>query len=313
MSWLSDLGKTLEQAATTVGDTVTKVVTKDIPRVVTEDIPQIVTKEIPRIVTEDIPVVITKEIPEFFVEDIPEFVGEVVDGPDRDKKDPTLPKRRKDIAALRKRFEDRKEAFFKERALLSETRRNYEVLMETFLDSNIQEAPPAHISERSWEMPGASASTAPEAVENSVRYLLGFVSFSLTEHAWHNKDNRQEHNYLNRQEAALKPVIKQLSKAIAEMNEERADLNAGISEIHERLKAAGLEPNVAGVSELTLIDAEHKARQSLAQRMLGDGTAPQDIAFVTSLSLEEIASLSPQEATLLNDDQAKAVFAATSV
>lgn len=296
MSRLSDFGKTLEKAATTVGDTVARVFTKDIPRAVTEDIPHVV----------------TKEIPEFFVEGIPEFVGEVVDGPDRDKKDPSLPKRRKEIAALRKNFEERKETFFKTRAHLTETRRNYETLMESFLDGAVQAAPPTYISEREWEMPGAPASTAPEAVENSVRYILGFVTFELTEHAWHNKDNRQEHDYLNRQQAALAPVIKQISKAISDMDDERLDLMAAISEIKETLKAAGLEPNTQGVSELGLQQAEHEARKALAQKMLGDSATPGDIAFVTGLSLEEIAALAPQKAAMLNDDEAKAILTATA-
>ena len=304
MSWLAEFGKTLEKAATTVGDTVTKVVTKDIPRVVTEDIP--------RVVTEDVPDVVTKKIPEFFVEDIPEFVGEVVDGPDRDKKDPSLPRRRKEIAALRKNFEARKEAFFKARARLSETRRNYETLMETFLDDAVHATPPTYISEREWEMPGAPASTAPEAVENSVRYILGFVTFELTEHAWHNKDNRQEHDYLNRQAAALNPVIKQINKAIAEMDDERTELAAAILEIKAKLNAAGLEASSQGVSELALIEAEHEARKTLAQKMLGDAAMHGDIAFVTGLSLEEIAALTPQKTAMLNDAEAEAILIATA-
>lgn len=302
MSWLADFGKKVEKAATTVGDTVARVVTKDIPRVVTE--------EIPRVVTEDIPQVVTKEIPEFFVEDIPEFVGEVVEGPDRDKKDPSLPRRRKEIAALRKNFETRKEVFFKTRAHLAETRRNYEILMETFLDDDVQAAPPAHISEREWETPGAPASTAPEAVENSVRYILGFVTLELTEHAWHNKDNRQEHDYLNRQQAALTPVIKQISKAVSDMDKERLDLMAAIIEIEATLKAAGFEANSQGVSELGLQQAEHEARKALAQKMLGDSATLSDIAFVTGLSLEEIAVLAPQKTAMLNDAEAKAILTA---
>jgi len=304
MSWLAEFSKTLETTAKTVGEGFAKVVTKDIPH--------IVTKDIPRVVTDDIPHVVTKEIPEFFVEDIPEFVGEVVDGPDRDKKDPTLPKRRKEVAALRSDFERCKEEFFKTRACLSETRRDYETLMETFLDGNVHGAPPIHISEREWEVPGAPASTAPEAVENSVRYILGFVTFELTEHAWHNKDNRQEHDYLNRQQAALKPVIKQIKNAIADMNDERTELAAATVDIKARLKAAGLAANTQGISVLALQKAEHEARKALAQKMLGDSATPGDIAFVTGLSLEEIAALVPQKAAMLNDDEAKAILTAAA-
>jgi len=292
MSWLADLGKKISKATTKVGDGVITLVTKDVPNVVTVGVPHVV----------------TKEIPEFFAEDIPDFAGEVFDGPDRDKKDPTLPKRRAEIAKLRAAFEAKKETFFTVRAELSESRRAHETLLETFTEHDAHAAPQLHVSEREWEMPGAPASSAPEAMENSVRYVLGFVTFDLTEHAWHNKDNRQEHEYLNRQQAALKPVLRQLDRAIGDMNAERAELDSAIAEMKSKLDAAGLAADARGVSALTLQEAERAARETLAQKMLGDGSNPADIAFVTGLTLQDVAALSPIKADMLSDEQAKAVL-----
>ena len=253
--------------------------------------------------------VVKKEIPEFFTEDIPKFATDLVEGPDRDKKDPTLKCRRKEIAALRDTFEARKEAFFKARGVLAATRRDYEALMESFASNEISGAPPLHVSERAWDMPGGPASTAPEAAEGTLRYVLGFVTFNLTEHAWHDKDNRQEHDYLNRQQAALKPVIAQFDRAIAEMAKEQAALETAIAEMNEAFAAAGVDPATGGVSELKFVEAEGEARLALAAKMLGDGVDPADIAFVTGLDASSIAALRPEAAAGLTDEQARALAA----
>ncbi|MGE0181440.1 MAG: hypothetical protein AB7F91_04200 [Parvularculaceae bacterium] len=317
MNWFTDIGKSLTTGFTTgpgkaAADAIAKVVTKDIPQIVTKDIPRIVTKDIPRIATEDVAPVFTRDIPEFFTEDMPAFFEDLAEGPDRDKKDPSLPKRRSDVAALREKFERRKEDFFAERARLSTTRRDYETLRESF-DENadaLKAAPPLHVSERTWEMPGGPANTAPEAVENGVRYVLGFVTFNLTEHAWHDKDNRQEHDYLNRQEKALKPVLRQLDQAISEMTAERARLDAAIGRLRADLEQAGVSPTIEGLSEIRLHEADRAARLSLAGKMLGDGVGREDIAFVTGLTVDDLADLSPETAEIINDEQAKALFEA---
>ena len=127
------------------------------------------------------------------------------------------------------------------------------------------------------------------------------------------KRQRQEHDYLNRQQAALTPVIKQISKAISDMDKERLDLMAAIIEIEATLKAAGFEANSQGVSELGLQQAEYEARKALAQKMLGDSATLSDIAFVTGLSLEEITVLAPKKTAMLNDTEAKAILTAAVV
>ncbi|MEZ5918129.1 MAG: hypothetical protein R3C40_11310, partial [Parvularculaceae bacterium] len=316
MNWWTDFTKTVSTGLTTgpvkvatdaVAKTVTqdipRIVTRDIPRVVTEDIPRVVTEDIPRIVTNDVAPVVTRDIPDFFSKEVPAFFEDLAEGPDRDRKDPGLPKRRAAVAALRKRFEQRKEEFFAERARLSATRRDYETLAESY-DQNAgvaTSAPATFISERTWEMPGGPPNTAPEAVENGVRYVLGFVTFNLTEHAWHGKDIRREHDYLNRQEKALKPVVRQLDQAIAEMTAERARLEDASDKIRVDLEAAGLSPTVEGLSEARLNEVEQAARRSLAQKMLGDGVSADDIAFVTGLSVDEVSGLAPESAELIND------------
>ena len=317
MNWWTDFAKTVTTGLTTgpvkvATDAVAKTVTQDIPRIVTRDIPRVVTEDIPRIVTNDVAPVVTRDIPDFFSKEVPAFFEDLADGPDRDRKDPSLPKRRAAIAALRKRFDQRKEDFFTERARLSATRRDYEVLAESFeQNAAAATAPPAtFISERTWEMPGGPPNTAPEAVENGVRYVLGFVTFNLTEHAWHGKDIREEHDYLNRQEKALKPVLRQLDQAIAEMTAERARLEDASNKIRVDLENAGLSPTGEGLSEARLNEVDHAARRSLAQKMLGDGVRTDDIAFVTGLSVDEVSKLAPETAERINDEQAKALFEA---
>lgn len=262
------------------------------------------------IITEDIPHVVTKEIPDFIVKDVPEFVGDVVEGPDRDKKDPSLPRRRKAVADLRAAFETRRDDYLDERARLAEARRRYEALMETFAGSDRLRVkrPALYVAEREWEMPGGAAQSVPEAIENGARYVLGFVTFNVTEHAWHGKDNREEHAYLNRQEAALKPVLKQLNAAIALMQAEGRQLEDDIAEMLATLKAAGVDADQDAVSELKLWETQQEARLSLARKLLGDGAAIDDIAFITGLGVAEIEALKPCNAEPVDDATAQALF-----
>lgn len=265
-------------------------------------------KELDTFFTKTIPNVATKEIPKFVTKTVPSVF-------DRDTYAPDLPPLRKEVDALAKRVENRRETFFTTQRKLQRAHERYQKLAEDYNRSQADVAlslrVPTHGAEKlSQELEGM-AKTLKDIGQVS-RTVLGVTTIGLAELGFMHADNAEERDQLVSRKASLTALLKRYDVAIAKIARAQADVDAKIVKVEDALRSLGIEESDDAASQLTEVEEAKTAKRELAAKLLTDGISIEGISLITGLTAADISEITPdttdplppvQDASLFTEDE----------
>ncbi len=236
----------------------------------------------------DIGKFVTKEVPVFFTKTIPS-VGKA------ETYRPSLIPLRKKSEQLRQKLATERTLFFDEKARLAETTTRYRTMSEDYARRMGESAAKTKIKvikDARWDDAANAAQKTIQDVDESVRTVLGTVTFGLSEPLWAVAvavRAKEEMDFLEKRNGTFGKVIKRIREARSQMKKARSELDVSIKEFGKT--SASLCELAEERNQANPDTAREDAVVTMARRLIADGLPADQVEMLTGLTAQKITEL----------------------